>query len=200
VSRSLRRGALAAALVLSLAPLAACAAGADSQTLQVQPDVVSTSVGDIKIQNALIITEPNGTGPASISARVFNNGSSAQQLSGIIVQGSAQQATVTGADGKAGPLAIPAGGSIALGGQGNPSAIIPNAQGLRQGAFESVAFSLSSAGEVTVSPAVVSATHYFSGYGPSVTAVPSGAPTAARSASASASAHPSAKGASSAKG
>ena len=43
VSRSLRRGALAAAaIVFSIASLAACGAGNDAQTLEVKPDNAAT--------------------------------------------------------------------------------------------------------------------------------------------------------------
>lgn len=77
MSSSLRRGALAAAAIaFSLASLAACGAGNNAQTLEVKPDNAATSVGDIKIQNALVITQPDttSTGPAVVSATVFNNG------------------------------------------------------------------------------------------------------------------------------
>lgn len=77
MSSSLRRGALAAAAIaFSIASLAACGAGSDAQTLGVKPDNAATTVGDIKVQNALVITQPDATstGPAVISATVFNNG------------------------------------------------------------------------------------------------------------------------------
>ncbi|MFB7505704.1 DUF461 domain-containing protein, partial [Streptomyces broussonetiae] len=60
MSSSLRRGALAAsAIVFSIASLAACGAGNDSQTLEIKPDNAATKVGNIKVQNALIITQPD---------------------------------------------------------------------------------------------------------------------------------------------
>ncbi|MGX1548829.1 DUF461 domain-containing protein, partial [Streptomyces adustus] len=86
MSSSLRRGALAAsAIAFSIASLAACGAGNSSQTLEVQPDNAATSVGDIKIQNALVITQPgtDTSGPSVISATVFNSGRSAQTLDSI---------------------------------------------------------------------------------------------------------------------
>ena len=60
MSSSLRRGALAAsAIVFSIASLAACGAGGDAQTLEIKPDNAATKVGDLKVQNALIITQPD---------------------------------------------------------------------------------------------------------------------------------------------
>jgi hypothetical protein len=173
VSRSLRRGALAAVLALSVVPLAtACGAGSDAQTLQVQPDVVSTSVGDIQVQDANIITEPNGTGPATVTARVFNNGTQAQQLNSITIDGVSAPVKLTGADGKTGPLTIPANGAISIGGAGNPSALLDNSNGLVHGSFQKTVFTFSSTGQVTLSPAVVPAMHYFQGYGPGIEVTP----------------------------
>ena len=52
------RGVFAAAIALSLAPLAACSDGDGAATLQVSPDSQSTSVGSIKVQNAFVLTQP----------------------------------------------------------------------------------------------------------------------------------------------
>ena len=70
MSRSLRRGALAAtALAFSIATLSACAAGKDAQTLEIKPDNAATSVGDIKIQNVNVVTQPGRrAGPAAVTA------------------------------------------------------------------------------------------------------------------------------------
>lgn len=109
MSSSLRRGALAAAaLAFSIASLAACA-GNNAQTLEVKPDNAATSVGDIKIQNAVVITQPDleATGPAAISATVFNNGDTAQTLDSITVADSGKTAEIKPAEGS-GKLTIPA--------------------------------------------------------------------------------------------
>lgn len=76
MSSSLRRGALAAAAIaFSIASLAACGAGHNAQTLEIKPDNAATSVGDIKVQNAVVITQPDleSTGPAVVSATLFNS-------------------------------------------------------------------------------------------------------------------------------
>ncbi len=191
MSRSLRRGAVAAVLALTVVPFAAaCGAGSDSQTLQVKPDSVATSVGNIKVQNAFIITEPNGTGPAAVTARIFNNGSSPEQLTGITVEGAAQQVKLTGTDGKSGSITIPANGSLTLGGSGNPTAILSSSQGVVPGNFQSTVFNFSSTGQVSLAPQVTPATHYFQPFGPGIEVTPSapasGVPSAHPSGSASA--------------
>lgn len=103
MSSSLRRGTLAAAaLAFSIASLAACGAGNNAQTLEVKPDNAETSVGDIRIQNATVITQPDlkSTGPAVVTATLFNNGSKAQTLDSVVLDGVGQKAELSAADGK----------------------------------------------------------------------------------------------------
>jgi hypothetical protein len=179
VSRSLRRGALAAVAALSIAPLAsACGAGQDPTTLEVKPDSVATTVGDIEIQNAFIITEPSGStgsgaGAAVVTGRVFNNGTSAKSLESITVQGASGQVTLKTADGSTGPITIPANGSVTLGGAGNPVALLADSKGVVPGDFQAAVFSFSGAGDVRIDPSVVPAEHYFAPFGPNVVASPS---------------------------
>ncbi|WP_327429750.1 DUF461 domain-containing protein [Streptomyces sp. NBC_01236] len=169
MSSSLRRGALAAAAIaFSIASLAACAAGNDAQTLEVKPDNAATTVGDIKVQNALVITQPNttATGPAVISATLFNNGSTDQTLDSINVGGDGT-AEITPADGK-GKLTIPAGGSVILGGKGNASAALTNpGEAVKDGNAQKVTFGFSKTGAVSLRAFVVPAESYFTKWGPS---------------------------------
>jgi copper(I)-binding protein len=184
VSSGLRRGALAAAaLAFSIASLAACGAGNNAQTLQIKPDNAATTVGNIKIQNALVITQPDrrSTGPAVISATLFNNGDSDETLDSVSVSGSS--AKLTPANGK-GKLTVPAGGSIVLGGKGNATAVLPSGrEAVQDGNAQKVTFTFGQAGAVTLQAFVVPAESYFSSWGPS--AVPT-APSASASASVSA--------------
>ena len=90
MSSSLRRGALAAAAIaFSIASLAACAAGNNAQTLEIKPDNAATSVGDIKIQNAIVVTQlgTETKGPAVVSATIFNAASTDQTLDSVTVEG-----------------------------------------------------------------------------------------------------------------
>ncbi|MGW7056600.1 DUF461 domain-containing protein [Streptomyces sp. NPDC054887] len=193
MSRSLRRGALAAtAIVFSIASLAACGAGNDAQTLGVRPDNAAASVDDIKIQNAAIVTQPeiDAEGPAVVTGMVFNNGSKAETLEAITLPGSDAKVKLKPAKGS-GPLTVPAGGSLQLGGAGNASAVIEDGrEAAKDGDAQPVRFELSETGSVDLRAFVVPATQYFKGVGPtqlpkppaqspsgSASADPSGTPT-----------------------
>jgi hypothetical protein len=168
VVRSIRRGAAAAVLALSLAPLAAaCSAGNDAQTLQIEPDSQSAAVRDVKVQNAFVLTDPTG-GPATITARLFNNGSSAQALRSVNVSGIGT-ATLHGANGGS-TVTVPAHGSVLLGGKGNPSAVLDSASATpRNGDVQSTVFTFSRAGELKMYAMVLPATGYYASFGPSST-------------------------------
>ncbi|MFJ8054714.1 DUF461 domain-containing protein [Streptomyces sp. NPDC096142] len=184
MSSSLRRGALAAAAIaFSIASLAACGAGNDAQTLEVKPDNAAVSVGVIKVQNALVITQPDTTakGPAVISATLFNTGKDPQILDSVSVDG-AGSATLTAAKGK-GKLVVPAFGSLVLGGKGNASASLSDSGSIPDGNAQKVTFTLSTTGDVSLSAFVVPADSYFSKWGP--TAMPTAAPGASATATGS---------------
>ncbi|GAA2427243.1 DUF461 domain-containing protein [Streptomyces macrosporus] len=170
MSSSLRRGALAAStLALSIAALTACGAGPDAQSLNIQSDNASTAVGDIEIQNVNIITAEDEPGPASISARIFNNGTKDEKLESITIAGSGETVELSPAEGQ--DLTIPAGDSLALGGEGNASALIPDTEraGISDGNAQPIVFELSSTGRVEMRVTVVPETHAWEGYGPSGT-------------------------------
>ncbi|MFE6173004.1 DUF461 domain-containing protein [Streptomyces sp. NPDC056464] len=186
MSSSLRRGALAAAaLAFSITSLAACAAGNNAQTLEIKPDNAATSVGDIKIQNATVITQPDleSTGPAVVSATLFNSGSTAQTLDAIKVDDTDKTAELKAA--KGGSLTIPAGGRLILGGKDNASAVLPSSrEAIRDGNAQKITFTFSKTGDVSLRAFVVPAESFFKGWGPSevpstpdTTASPSGSPT-----------------------
>ncbi|MEU9142150.1 DUF461 domain-containing protein [Streptomyces sp. NPDC048404] len=195
MSSSLRRGTLAAAVIaFSIASLAACGAGSDAQTLEVKPDNAATSVGVVKVQNALVITQPDvkATGPAVISATLFNNGSTAQTVDAINVEGEGA-AQITPAEGK-GKLTVPAGGSIVIGGKGNASAALSSpSETVLNGSVQKVTFSFSETGDVSLSAFVVPAESYFTKWGPSdIPAAPATSSAPATSPSESATGSPSA--------
>ncbi|MFE1344524.1 DUF461 domain-containing protein [Streptomyces sp. NPDC058757] len=182
MSRSLRRGALAAtAIVFSIAALSACGAGNDAQTLGIRPDNAAVTVDDVKIQNALVITQPTpgAKGPAVVSATVFNNGRAPQTLESISLPGSNASVVLKSAKG-AGPVVVPAGGSVVIGGEGNATATIENGhEAAKNGDAQKVVFKLSETGDVALSAFVVPSTSYFKDFGPSeIPLPPSASPTA----------------------
>ncbi|MYV64795.1 DUF461 domain-containing protein [Streptomyces sp. SID2131] len=182
MSRSLRRGALAAtAIVFSVAALSACGAGNDAQTLQIRPDNAAVTVDDVKVQNALVITQPETgvKGPAAVSATVFNNGSQSQTLDAITLPGSSATVKLTPAGGT-GSVTVPAGGSVVIGGAGNATAVIENGtESAKLGDAQEIVFKLSKTGEVGLEAFVVPAKGYFTEFGPEVVpAPPAATPTA----------------------
>jgi hypothetical protein len=191
VSRSLRHGALAAtALVFPIAALSACSAGNDAQTLQVRPDNAATAVDNIKIQNLNIITQPeaDAEGPAVVAATLFNDGTKQEVVEKIALPGTGTTVKLQAAKGK-GPLVVPAGGRVVIGGKNNASAVIED--GRKAGAngnVQAVAFTFSETGDIELGAAIVPATSFFEGFGPS--ALPSPKPTPSTSASDSASETP----------
>lgn len=182
MSRSLRRGTLAAsAIAFSIASLAACGAGNDAQTLGVRPDNASTSIGDISVQNATVVTQPKAKAtagsPAVVTAKLFNNGRSQQTLDAITLPGSGSTVKITPAKGK-GPLTVPANGSVLIGGEGNASAVIENGdEAARNGDAQRVVFQFSDTGDVELEAFVVPATGGFTDFGPSALPSPSTGPS-----------------------
>ncbi|MEU1178110.1 DUF461 domain-containing protein [Streptomyces sp. NPDC005820] len=180
MSSSLRRGALAAsALAFSIATLAACGAGNNSQTLEIKPDNAATSVGDIKIQNAVVITQPDpaGGGPVAVSATIFNSGKEAQTVESIDVEGLGT-AKLSPAKGEK-ELTVPAGGLVVIGGEGNASAVLehPDEESI-DGNAQKTTFTLSDTGAVSLAAFVVPADGYFSSWGPSdIPSTPSESPS-----------------------
>ncbi|MEV0578290.1 MULTISPECIES: DUF461 domain-containing protein [unclassified Streptomyces] len=170
MSRSLRHGALAAtAIAFSIAALSACGAGNNAQTLEVRPDNAATSSGDIKIQNANVVTQPvrGANGPAVVTATVFNNGSKAETLDAITLTGSSGSVQLHAAKGS-GPVVVPAGGRVVLGGKGNASAVIENGnEATKNGNVQPLVFKFSRTGALTLGASVVPSDNYFRGFGPS---------------------------------
>jgi hypothetical protein len=164
VVRSFRRGAVAAVLALTLAPLAAaCAAGNDAATYQIEPNSEFASAGNVKVQNAFVLTDPSG--PATITARLFNNGSSAQTLQAVQI-GSSTMAQLTGPKGGS-AVTVPAHGSVLLGGKGNPAAVLTTGgEDLRDGDVQNAVFTFSATGPVKMQVNVTPASRYFAPYGP----------------------------------
>jgi hypothetical protein len=193
---SLRRGILAAALALAASgALSSCAASNDAATLDVKPDLADTTVGNIKVQNAVVIVpEDDPTAPAAVSAAVINLGKRAQTLQSVTVQGSSAPFDLAGPGGKTGPITVPANGSVLLGGRGNASASLPGTAGpdtTALGGYRTVTFKLSTTGEVKIRATVVPADDYYAPFAATPQATPAASASPGASASGSASGKPS---------
>ncbi|PCG84035.1 DUF461 domain-containing protein [Streptomyces sp. WZ.A104] len=185
MSRSLRHGALAAtATAFSIVTLSACGAGNNAETLQIRPDNAATSVGTIKIQNVNVITQPEGgaDGAAVVAATLFNDGTEREVLEAVTLPGSDAEVNLQAADGK-GPIVVPAGGQVIIGGKGNASAVIENSgEAARNGDVQQVVFKLSRTGDVGLGASVFPAEGFFEDFGPSPKAeAPSPKPNATAS-------------------
>uniref|UniRef100_UPI0015F09D13 hypothetical protein n=1 Tax=Streptomyces phytophilus TaxID=722715 RepID=UPI0015F09D13 len=156
MSSSIRRGTLAAtALALSLAALTACGAGNNAETLKINPDNARVTAGDIRIQNAVVITPADeADGAAAVSARIFNNGDRDQTLQRLTLADSGEELELAGRNGRGG-VVVPAGGSVMLGGEGHASAVLPDGHDAGHGATKKLAFEFSGEGEVELAAFIV---------------------------------------------
>lgn len=194
VSRSLRRGTLAAFLVLAIAPLSACAVGNDAASLQVKPDSAATTVGDIEIQNAVVIVGSGSNDAVGVSAALVNNGTKPQTLRSVQIGGVAAPlalSTANSNNGTGGTIIVPPGNSVLLGGPGNPAATVQgDAASLRGsvGNNQRVTFTFSRTGAVPITALTVAAENYYESFGPT----PKPSPSRAASPSAPANGSPSA--------
>ncbi|WP_030061051.1 MULTISPECIES: hypothetical protein [Streptomyces] len=131
MSRSLRRGSIAAIAAIAIASLSSCAAGNTPDTLQIKPDNAAATLGtNLRLNNIVVVTGENTsgdyTGAATVVVNIANTATTPAELQSITIGTS----TATFADAAGAPLSgivIPAGGAVAIGGQGNPSATVASA-------------------------------------------------------------------------
>ena len=193
MSRSLRRGSLAAVAALAITSLSACATGNNAETLEVRPDNASVSLGDSLLMNNIVVVtgdESSGehTGPANVTVNISNNGGSAATLKSITVAGGA--ATLTDAAGATvDQLVIPAGDAVLVGAEGAPAAHLASVS-LQVGGFVPTAFTFAEAGTAQTQAAVYPNVGFYKGFGPKPAAAPS--PSATSSASPGAAVSPTA--------
>ncbi|WP_033213569.1 hypothetical protein [Kitasatospora phosalacinea] len=194
MSRSLRRGAVAAIVLAAIVPLAACAAGNDASTLQIKPDNAATAIGtDVKLNNIVVVT-PKGTagsysGAANLTVNVANTGTEDEVLTSVKIGDAA--AKLTDESGATVPgITLEPGQSVLLGAEGGPTASIATST-LSVGGYAKTTFTFKNAGEVSAQANVQPADGLYEGFGPQK-ASPSAA--ASPSAGASGSASPGASG------
>lgn len=145
---------MAATVAFTIVPLAACGAGFDAETDLVKPQNASVQVEDISIQSANVVVSEEGQ--AAVSARIFNEGGQDQTLVSITVPSSGEELELIPAEGE-NSLVIPAGGSIGLGGEGNPAAFAADAAaaGIAPGNAQALVFDLSESGPAELRATVV---------------------------------------------
>ncbi|MEU8517371.1 DUF461 domain-containing protein [Kitasatospora sp. NPDC048722] len=179
MSRSLRRGSIAALAAFAIASLSSCAAGNQPDTLQIQPDSASATLGtNVRLNNIVVVTGPDTsgdtTGPANVTVNVSNTGTDPVELQSITV---GSGATATFADAAGAPLTsivVPAGGAVLLGGDGNPSAKLASV-GVTVGGMVPTTFAFKDGQKVAVQAGVSPDRGIYKGFGPTASpvAVPS---------------------------
>ncbi|MFI9360523.1 DUF461 domain-containing protein [Kitasatospora sp. NPDC053057] len=199
MSRSLRRGSIAAIAAIAIASLSSCAAGTTPDTLQVKPDNAAATLGTtLRLNNIVLVTgvgtSGDYTGPANVVVNISNTASTPAELQSITVG----NAAATFADAAGAPqssIIVPAGGSVVLGGQGNPSATVSSAA-VHIGGFATTTFAFKDGQKVDAQASVSpdSDKGLYKGFGPTPAATPTPAamPTKAASTAATAPATPSA--------
>lgn len=204
-SRRGRAGLATAAVLLTVAPLAAaCGAGFDAASTQVKPDSGSGSTGALKVNNVWVVVDPN-TNNAEVIGAVSNTGDTDVSWPNVQVAGSSAQIVAGAADGSTAAAqstadSIGAGQTTYFGRPGQPQ-IEFSAAGLTLGDLTSVTFSFGGAGTVTIPAQIQPNTGIFADYNPNpASASPSASASAVASASASASSSASATASASATG
>lgn len=174
MSRSLRRGSIAAIAAIAIASLSSCAAGNTPDTLQIKPDNAAATLGtNIRLNNIVVVTGEHAsgdhTGPANVVVNIANTADTPAELQSVTVGGAA----ATFADAAGAPLSsivVPAGGAVAIGGQGNPDATVASAT-VHVGGFAPTVFTFKDGQKVEAQAAVSpdSGEHgrgLYKGYGP----------------------------------
>ncbi|MGW4892417.1 DUF461 domain-containing protein [Kitasatospora sp. NPDC004240] len=174
MSRSLRRGSIAALAALAIAPLSSCAAGNTPETLQIKPDNVSATLSPNVLLNNIVVVTPEQAagehaGPATVVVNIANSGPVPVELQSVTV-GTGSAATFTDEKGAAVPaILVPAGGSVAIGGKGNPTAQLASAS-VHVGGYVPTVFTFKT-GKVEAEAAVTTDKGLYKGYGPTVAPV-----------------------------
>jgi hypothetical protein len=171
VSRTLRRGAVAAVIVAIAPVLAACSAGSSAATLEVKPNSAATSLnnGALKLNGVEIVADANGNAPANVVGNIANNEQQQEALVSVTVGGTA--ATLSG------PGTIDSKSSLQLAGpNGGPGTIQATVPTLSQpaGANVPVTFVFANAGSVTVLAQIQAGAGQYAPYAP---ATPTPSPT-----------------------
>ncbi|MFJ9607822.1 DUF461 domain-containing protein [Kitasatospora sp. NPDC101176] len=174
MSRSLRRGSIAAIAAIAIASLSSCAAGNSPDTLQIKPDNAAATLGtDLRLNNIVVVTgdESSGehTGPANVTVNIANTGLVPAELQSITVG----TATASFADAAGAPLTgivIPANGAVAIGGDGNPSAKVASVT-VQVGGFVNTTFTFKDGQKVDTLAGVSPNKGLYKGFGPTASPV-----------------------------
>ena len=159
--RSRATVALVVCLVAVL-PTAGCYQGFDNTVNSQGPTGNGTDFlvgGDIKVQDATLVTGPEGdSGVASLIMSVINEGEAPDALVAVSTDPASTSSQRT-------PIAIKPGTSVAVGGTATDQIVLTGLK-VTPGSYATVTVSFERAGSETRRVAVVPAVGYYEGYGP----------------------------------
>ncbi|QMU73076.1 hypothetical protein [Streptacidiphilus sp. P02-A3a] len=165
MSRSLRRGAVAALIIATAPVLAACSAGDGAASLQVKPNAAATTIGStLKLNGITVVTATNGSNTANVVANIANNSSTTPEtLTSVSVDGN--PATLSG------PAVIPPLGSLLVSGPGQVTAQVASLSET-PGQNATVNFTFANAGSTSVQALVNAGAGDYATYAPAAPTPP----------------------------
>ncbi len=154
------RVAVLAVCLVAVLPAAGCYQGFDNtvNTQSATGNGTDFEVGDLKVLDATLVADEAGTGVASLSVTIVNDGEVDEALESVTAQLGGPGA-VTGA------LDVPAGTSLRIGAPGDPTIIFSGMQA-RAGQWETLTFTFSRSGSESRSIAVVPPVGYYADFAP----------------------------------
>jgi len=185
------RLAIAAAIVGLAGGVAACDAGNNAPTLEFHPqsDGLDTVVHGIQIEDAFVLGAPSGSLPTGQSAGVFlalyNNGSSADQLSGADAPGVAKTVKLP-----TGGIKLPVHQAVYLTGPTAKLVLSGLLRPLADGSTVHITLGFANAGSVTLDLPVLQRADSYATFSPVPTPSPSSSPSPSATKSGSATASP----------
>ncbi|MFG2909123.1 hypothetical protein ACGF13_29160 [Kitasatospora sp. NPDC048286] len=144
---SLRRKAVLrwGAVLLTVIPTAACAAGNGAETGRIEPDNVNANIGDLNLRDVRLVMDASGNGTASLAAYILNPSGEPDTLAAVSMEG--------GGSSPAG-VVLPPGEPVLVGSPGYPQVQLSGA--VSPGTYRLVGFTFARAGHGTVNAYVVS--------------------------------------------
>ena len=154
------RAAVLAVCLVAVLPVSGCYQGFDNtvNSQSATGNGTDFEVGDLKVLDATLVADEAGTGIASLSVTITNDGEVDESLQSVTAQ-------LGGPGAVTGTLDVPSGTSLRLGAPGDPSIIFTGMQA-RAGQWETLTFTFSSSGSASRSVTVVAPTGYYAEYAP----------------------------------
>lgn len=159
------RGARALAVSLfAVLPAAGCYQGFEGTVNSQEPTGNGTDlvVGDVLVQNAVLVAEPSGAGEAALSMSIINDGEMPDALLDVSTEPPSRSSQNS-------PIPMRSGEKVQVGGPSDEQIVLSGIS-TDPGSYATVTFSFQRSGSETRQIAVVPAVGYYEEYGPAVEA------------------------------